>query len=409
MSEGVLRNIGTLAVCRKQHAEDFSECRNAALAWRDGRIAWFGADADLPAEFHAVPATDADAGLVTPGLIDCHTHMGFGGWRSDEFALRCAGKSYLEIARSGGGIQSTVAATRATDRDTLLQRCSQFAAEMLQLGVTSFEAKSGYGLSVEAECKQLQVYRALADGIPQTVVVTFLGAHTIPPEYRCRRAEYVALLRDQLIPQIAGEGLARFCDIFVEETAFSIAEARQILAAARDHGLGIKVHADQLTSSGGAELAAEFEAISAEHLEFCSDRGLIAMSKAGVVAVSLPLASLYLGDTYLDARRCLQAGVDVAVASDFNPGSAPSFHLPLALTLACLKQGMTPTQALHGATINAAKALDLEQEIGSIEVGKRADLARFDAPNVNHWLYHFRANACQGVVINGNPVTPENR
>jgi len=401
VKHGVLRNIGTLAVCRRNAEEDFSECAGAALAWRDGRIAWFGADADLPPEYHPLPSTDVGGSLVTPGLIDCHTHLGFGGWRGDEFALRCGGSSYLNIARAGGGILSTVRATRKAGFEELLQRCTDFAAGMLALGVTTLEAKSGYGLSIGDECKQLEVYRALGESIPQTVVATFLGAHMVPPEYCRCRSDYVDLLCRELIPKIAAEKLARFCDIFVEETAFRIDEAQRILSTARDHGLGIKVHADQLSSSGGAELAAEFHAISAEHLEFASDEGLEAMAQRGVVAVSLPLASLYLGQGYLDARRCLQAGVIVAVASDFNPGSAPSFHLPLAMTLACLNQGMTPTQALHGATIHAAQALDMHGEIGSIEVGKRADLAIFDAPDINQWLYHFRANACCYVIIGG--------
>jgi imidazolonepropionase len=275
---------------------------------------------------------------------------------------------------------------------------------MLKLGVTTVECKSGYGLDLENEIKQLEVYRRIALQHCMTLVPTFLGAHMVPREFEQDRSAYVRLLCDELIPVVARRKLARFCDIFVEQGAFTPSEARLILESARKHGLGLKLHADQLTDGSGAELAAELGAVSAEHLEYVSQEGIQALSMAGVVAVSLPLASMYLRERYLPARQLLDAGVAVAVATDFNPGSAPSFHLPFAMTLACLNQGMSPAEALMGATTVAAKALGLEDTTGSLQPGYQADFALIDAPDLNQWLYHFRDNACIGVVKKGNWV-----
>jgi imidazolonepropionase len=283
----------------------------------------------------------------------------------------------------------------------LRQRAGSFLAEMVELGVTTVECKSGYGLDEVTELKLLRVYRRLSEEQPVRLIPTFLGAHTIPPEYRENRATYIDQLIERLIPRVGREKLARCCDVFVEESAFSVDEARRILQAGQRAGLAAKLHADQLSSGGGAELAAEVGAISADHLEHASDRGIRAMAAAGVVAVSLPLASLYLRQAPMPARRLIEAGVAVAVATDFNPGSAPSYHLPLALTLACTLQGMTPAEALKGATLYAARALGLSQRVGSLEAGKVADLALIDAADVNEWLYHFRPNACVLTVVGG--------
>ena len=236
---------------------------------------------------------------------------------------------------------------------------------------------------------------------PLGIVATFLGAHVVPPEFKDRRDDYLRLLHEDLIPQIAEAGLARFCDVFVEETAFSIEEARTIFETANRHGLRPKLHADQLSDGGGARLAAEVGAISADHLEQASDEGIAAMAEAGVVAVSLPLATLYLHQQPMPARRFIEAGVPVAVATDFNPGSAPSYHLPLALTLACTMQRMTPAEALKGATLYAAQAIGLDDRLGSLEPGKQADFVLLDTPSVNHWLYHFRANAAVATFVKG--------
>jgi len=398
----VLRNIGQLATCRADGAQgDIHPISRAAMAWEDGRILWVGPEADLPARFAAGESLDAAGRLVVPGLVDCHTHLAFAGWRADEFERRIRGETYLQIANSGGGIASTVRATRAASQDALLARASGVLDQMLSLGVTTVECKSGYGLDEEAELKLLRVYQRLGEDGPMRLVPTLLAAHSVPSEYRERREAYLALVIDRIIPAAAREQLARCCDVFVEQTAFTVDEARRVLLAGRAAGLAPKLHADQLTSGGGAELAAEVAALSADHLEGVSDSGIRALAQAGVVAVSLPIATLYLGQRPMPARRLIEAGVRVAVATDFNPGSAPSWHLPLALTLACTLQRMTPAEALKGATIHAARAVGLEAEIGSLEPGKAADFAIIDAPDVNHWLYHFRPSACVETVIAG--------
>jgi imidazolonepropionase len=398
----VLRNIGQLATCRADGAQgDIHPISRAAMAWEDGRILWVGPEADLPARFAVGESLDAAGRLVVPGLVDCHTHLAFAGWRADEFERRIRGETYLQIANSGGGIASTVRATRAASQDALLARASGVLDQMLSLGVTTVECKSGYGLDEEAELKLLRVYQRLGEDGPMRLVPTLLAAHSVPSEYRERREAYLALVIDRIIPAAAREQLARCCDVFVEQTAFTVDEARRVLLAGRAAGLAPKLHADQLTSGGGAELAAEVAALSADHLEGVSDPGIRALAGAGVVAVSLPIATLYLGQRPMPARRLIEAGVRVAVATDFNPGSAPSWHLPLALTLACTLQRMTPAEALKGATIHAARAVGLEAEIGSLEPGKAADFAIIDAPDVNHWLYHFRPSACVETVIAG--------
>ena len=399
----VLANIGQLATCRAEGGQgDIHAIRDAAMAWDDdGVIRWVGPEKELPGEYRRAERIDAGGRLVIPGLVDCHTHLAFAGWRANEFEQRIQGRSYLDIARDGGGILSTVRQTRAATDRALQDRAAGFLQQMLALGVTTVECKSGYGLDPDSELKLLRAYRRLADEQPVRLVPTFLGAHILPPEFRDNRAGYVDLLIDRMIPAVVEEELAVCCDVFVEDSAFSVAEARRILRAGQGSGLAPKLHADQLTSGGGAELAAELGALSADHLEHISERGIRAMAEKGVVAVSLPLASLYLGQPPMPARRLIEGGVVVAVATDFNPGSAPSFHLPLALTLACTLQRMTPAEALKGATIWAARAVGLEASVGSLEAGKSADFAVIDAPDINHWVYHFRPNACATTVISG--------
>jgi imidazolonepropionase len=398
----LLRNIGLLATCRPDGAQhEIHGVRQAALVWADEEIVWVGPDGELPPEFREARAFDAGGGLVVPGLVDCHTHLAFAGWRADELVQRIEGRGYLEIAKAGGGILSTVRATREATEEELLSRCLSFAREMIALGVTTAECKSGYGLTLADELKLLRVYRRLDRAGPLRIVSTFLGAHVVPPEYEANRAGYLRLLIDEMLPAAVAEGLAGFCDVFVEESAFTFEEAKELLEAAGALGLGLKVHADQLTDGEGARLAAEVGAVSAEHLEHVSEDGLAAMAEAGVVAVSLPLAAMYLDQEPLPARRLIDSAVPVAVATDFNPGTAPSFHLPFAMTLACVRQRMTPAEALKGATILAAKAVGMEDRIGSLERGKLADFALIDAADVRTWLYHLRPNACRATVIGG--------
>ena len=398
----VLHNIGRLITCRAQDPQEvLHEYEGAALVWEGEHIAWVGLESDLPESYQSMERWDAQGCMVIPGLIDCHTHLAFGGWRADEFEQRIKGRSYLEIAQRGGGIMSTVEQTRQVSLETLILKSEAFLREMGKLGVTTVECKSGYGLNTRDELKQLYVYKALRQRQPIRIVSTFL-AHMVPPSYQIKRAAYVARLRNAILPKIIREELAEFCDVFVEESAFTIEEARSILNQGKQYGLRPKLHADQLTNSRGAELAAQVGAISADHLEYISDEGIEAMHKADVVAVSLPLATLYLNQPPMPARKLIEAGVSVAVATDFNPGSAPSYHLPLAMMLACTLQRMTPIEALKGATLYAAKAIGLDDEIGSLEVGKSADFVVLDTPNVNHWLYHFRPNSAIQTVAKGH-------
>lgn len=398
----MLANIGQLATCKAEGAQDdIHTISDAALVWDDETILWVGPARELPQEYRGAERLDAGGRLVIPGLVDCHTHLAFGGWRADEFEQRIRGRSYLDIARAGGGIASTVRQTRAATEDQLRERAGEFLEAMLALGITTVECKSGYGLDEESELKLLRVYRHLSREQPVRLIPTFLGAHAVPPEFKDDRAAYVDLVINRLIPAVAGEKLAACCDVFVEESAFSVDEARRILRAGQAAGLGPKLHADQLSAGGGAELAAELEALSADHLECISERGITALASSAVVAVSLPMASLYLGQSPMPARRLIEAGVPVAVATDFNPGSSPSYHLPLALTLACTLQRMTPAEALKGATIYAARAVGRESSVGSLEAGKAADVALIDATDVNHWIYHFRPNACLMTSVRG--------
>jgi imidazolonepropionase len=399
----LLTNISHLYTCAGEAQGEVGHLPDAALAWEGNTVRWVGPAADIPSEFKKRESEDAGGRIVIPGLIDCHTHLAFGGWRGGDFERRIKGESYLQIAQAGGGIASTVAKTRALSEEELAERGGDVLEEMVALGVTTVEAKSGYGLTTADELKTLRAYRALATSQPVRLTTTFLGAHTVPPEYREQRTEYVRLIVEEMIPAVAKEKLATFCDAFVEASAFTHDEARTIFAAAKEHGLVPKLHADQLTANGGAELAAEVGAASADHLEFISDAGIAAMRKAGVVGVSLPLATLYLNARPLPARKMIEAGVPVAVATDFNPGSAPSWHLPLAMMLACNLQRMTPAEVLVGTTRMAARALRRD-DVGVLAPGKGADFAIIEAEDLTHWMYQFQPNACVRTVIGGTTV-----
>lgn len=401
----VLENIANLYTAPAEgRADEVGVIEKAALVWNHDQVLWAGPESAVPDEFAGAERIDAGGRCVVPGLIDCHTHLCFGGWRGDEFAARLAGKSYQEIQAAGGGINSTVKQTREASAEELADKAAAVLADMARLGVTTVEAKSGYGLDHANEIKQLEVYQRLNQSQPLDIVPTFLGAHLVPFDYRDRRADYLDLLCQTLIPEVAERKLARFCDVFIEENAFTLAEGRRILETAKAHGLGLKIHADQLSSGGGAGLAAELGAVSAEHLEYASNEDIAAMASAGTVAVSLPLASMYLREPFLPARKWMKAGARVAIATDFNPGSAPSYHLHLAMTLACIHQQMTPAEVLKGATSHAARAIGMEITHGSLLPGYQADFAIIDAPDINHWLYHFRPNACLATFKAGNLI-----
>lgn len=403
----VLKNIAKLYTCRDDGSQkDIFPIEKAALAWNDGIIRWTGKENDLPDEFSHEEFQDAEGGIVVPGFVDCHTHLAFGGWRSEEFEMRLKGKSYLQIAKEGGGILSTVKATREATEDELLNKSLLFLERMKRFGVTCIECKSGYGLTVQDELKQLHVYRRLKEISECTIKTTFLGAHTFPPEYTTNRRGYINLIINDMLPQVAKENLADFCDVFVEESAFTPAEAREILEAGKKFGLIPKLHADQITASGGAELAAETGAISADHLEQVSETGIQRMAEAGVIAVSLPIASLYTQQPFLDCRQLIEAGVPVAVATDFNPGSAPSYDIHLAMLLGCNHGRLTPDECLKAVTIYAAKAIGADKELGSLESGKKADFLVLDVPDVSFWIYHHNGADFRYIFLKGEQIHP---
>jgi len=369
---------------------------------------------------------DARGGLVTPGLIDAHTHLVFAGTREAEWQTRLRGAGYLEVLAAGGGILSTVAATRAASNEELLEGARGRLAEMLANGTTTAEAKSGYGLDVATELRQLEVIGRLDREGPVQLVPTFLGAHAVPPEFRGRsgaEAEaYVAHVIAEQLPAVARQGIARFCDVFCETGVFTADQTRRILRAAADHGLALRLHADELLPSCGAELAAELAAgpaagqaigpgcFSADHLAAPSDEGIAALARAAadghpVVATLLPATSWFLGKHHFaPARRFIDAGIPVALATDLNPGTSPTVGLPLVMSIACLELGMTPAEALVAVTINAAHSLGLGTQIGSIESGKQADLVVWDVSSVEQIPYWLGGSRVRIVIKRGRVV-----
>ena len=373
---------------------------HGVVAIADGRIVYVGPPQGLGEVPPEVPRVDAGGGLVTPGLVDPHTHVVFAGDRSGEYAQRATGRSYLEIAREGGGIAATMRATREADLDELVTLARPRLDRLLQNGVTTAEIKSGYGLSHDAELRMLRTIRALDGAHPIDLVPTFLGAHTVPPDRT--RGPYLAEVMDQMLPAVAAEGLAEFCDVFVEEGAFSLSEAESVLRAGLEHGLRPKVHADQLSAGGGAELAARVGAVSADHLEHISDAGIEALAAAGTVAVLLPGAALFLGeDDRAPARRLVEAGVSVALATDCNPGTCMTENLLLMLTLGMSRLGLSAREVLEAVTVHAARAVGREDVAGSIAVGRPADLTVFDVPSHRHLPYHFGAPHVAKVLKDG--------
>ncbi|HKQ59651.1 MAG TPA: imidazolonepropionase [Candidatus Polarisedimenticolaceae bacterium] len=380
----------------------------AAVACRDGTIVFVGSERDYrqAVQLHAGGRElDARGGTVLPGFVDAHTHLPFAGWRESEFDERLRGASYSEIAARGGGILATVAQTRAASEAELAQLVRQRLDELLRLGTTTVEAKSGYGLSHADELKQLRALRTGAADHPVEVVPTFLGAHTVPAEYRARRADYVRLLIERILPDVAEQRLAEYADAFVDAHAFSPEEARAILSAARERGLGVRLHADQLADDGAARLAAELGAASADHLEHASDAGIEALARAGTCGVLLPAATFFLmQSTPPPARRLVQAGVPVVVATDFNPGSCPTESMGAALACACLTARLTVDEAITAATLNAAHSLGRAASVGSLEPGKRADLVVHRVPNRYHLVYRFGVPRVEMVIARGRLV-----
>jgi imidazolonepropionase len=384
----------------------FGAIENGAVGIAEGRIVRVGRRTEL-AGYRATEVIPLGGAWVTPGLVDCHTHLVFGGNRAGEFEQRLGGASYEEIARAGGGIRSTVQQTRAADEATLLASAARRARALCAEGVTVLEVKSGYGLDVDTELRMLRVARRLGEILPVTTVTTFLGAHAIPPEFEGRADAYIDLVVEEALPAAARAGLADAVDAFCERIAFTPAQTARVFDAAQLLNLPVKLHADQLSDLGGAALAARFRALSAEHLEYASEDGLRAMAVRGTVAVLLPGAFYFLREPRLPPIDAIRAqGVPIAIATDCNPGSAPAVSLLLMLNMACTLFRMTPEEALLGITRHAASALGLAASHGTLEAGKAADFVAWDVGQPAELAYWIGANPCAGIVRGGEMVRP---
>ena len=404
MSDLLVVNIGLLATpvgsaARGGKAQgEIRLLRDAWLRIEDGVIAALGTGAP---EGTGCPVLDAGGRLVTPGLVDAHTHLVFGGWRQNELALKLHGVPYLDILAQGGGILSTVTATRAATEEELADKAAAALDEMLRFGTTTCEAKSGYGLTTEEECKQLRAIRFLDQRHPIDLVATFMGAHALPQDYKDDREAYVSLVCEEMIPRVAEEKLAEFCDVFCETGVFTAEESRRILEAGKRYSLRPKIHADEIDPIGGSQLAGEIGAVSAEHLIVCPEEGIASMARGGTVACLLPATSFYLGAEYAPARRMVEAGVPVAMATDFNPGSCPCLNMQLVMNLGCLRYRLTPEEVLTAVTLNGAAAIGRAESVGSLEPGKRGDLLVWEARDLNYVCYRMGSNLVHTVVKDG--------
>lgn len=376
---------------------------DGAVAVKNGRIEYVGPSDGIDIS-NAERSINAYGKTILPGFVDSHTHLVFAGAREEEFARRIAGATYAEIAASGGGINTTVKATRAASKIELIEYALHRLDSCLGFGSTTVEIKSGYGLDFENEIKMLEVINELQALHIVEIVPTFLGAHTIPFDYKERREEYLELVIGSMLPEVAQRQLAEYCDVFVEKGAFTLEEARSIFMRARELGMKARVHADQITAGGGAELAGDMFASSADHLDHISDEGIARMRDSDTVATLLPGVSLFLGEIYPDARRLIDAGLPVAIATDANPGSCTSENIQLMMSLAATQMRMTMEEIITAVTLNAAAALDRSDALGSIEYGKQADLLMFDTPNYHRIIYHFGVNHLNTVVKAGSIV-----
>ena len=385
---------------------ELSIVHDGVMLVRGGRIAAVGPRAEIePLAGQDTQVVDAGGRVVMPGFVDAHTHLIFAGNRADEFEMRCAGMTYQQIAERGGGIRSTVRKTRAATEEELIAIGRKHARWFLQGGTTTVEAKSGYGLTLDDELKILRAIRAVTQSTPLRCVPTFLGAHEIPEEYKGRPDAYVDLVVNEMLPAVAKESLAEFCDVFCEDKVFTVKQAESVLAAAKQLGLGLRVHADQFTSSGAVELAASFGAKTADHLEQTTSNSIAAMKQEGVQPVLLPGSVYAIGSQkYAPARAMIDSGLPVVIATDFNPGSSPTASMTMILSLACTQMKMTPAEAVTAATINAAYSLNLGHEVGSLEAGKVADFVIHDAEDYRELAYFFGSHRAHKVFAAGVEV-----
>ncbi|QAT41815.1 imidazolonepropionase [Aminipila luticellarii] len=399
---GILQTpVGSFSHKGEKQGENV-KMKDAALFIESGIIKEICENGKLPADAEkAETIIDAEGKLVTPGLVEGHTHLVFGGYRQNEIPMKLKGAGYLDILNAGGGILDTVRHTRQATFEELYDKSFDFLDEMMALGVTTCEAKSGYGLDMKNEMKMLQVVKALDENHPMDMVATFMGAHAVPEEYKDRADDYIELLCREVLPEVQKQGLAEFADVFCEDSVFDVSQSRKYLECAKDCGFGLKIHADEIEEIGGSQLAGEIGAISAEHLIAIGERGMASMAKAGTTAMLLPATSFYLGKDFAPARRMIELGIPVATASDFNPGSCPSLNLQFVMNLGYLKYKMTPEEVLTAVTINPACAIGRGDRVGTLEVGKQADAVIWDAPDMEMLCYRFGSNLAMQVIKKG--------
>ncbi|MBK5498867.1 imidazolonepropionase [Peribacillus sp. TH14] len=393
---------------RGQAMSDIGIIENGSVIIEGGTITFVGSDVEAEQYISTidgkVSTIDASGKVLTPGLIDPHTHLVFAGSREKELEMRLNGAKYIDILKAGGGILQTTTSTREASEEQLIEESLKRLNRFLQYGVTTVESKSGYGLTLEDELKQLRATKRLNEQHPIDLVSTFMGAHAIPVDYKENPDEFVRLVIEEMIPKVAEENLAEFCDVFCEEGVFTIEQSERILEAGKNFGLKPKIHADEIVQFGGAELAAKVGAVSADHLLQASTEGIKQMAESGVIAVLLPGTAFFLMEKPADARKMIESGVPVTLSTDRNPGSSPTESLPFVMNLACLTMKMTPAEVLTACTINAAHAIGRADQIGSIEVGKKADLVLFDAPNYQTLQYNYAVNLVDTVLKSGKVI-----
>lgn len=411
MATLLVKNIGLLQTPVGSYSHKGKEqgqnlkLKDAAIFIEDGMIREITQDGKLPQKAEAADTViDAEGKLVTPGLVEGHTHMIFGGYRQHEIPMKLKGAGYLDILRAGGGILDTVRKTRAAGFAELYDKTEGFLDEMMGLGVTTCEAKSGYGLDFDTEVKMLEVLKKLNEDHPMDIVSTFMGAHAIPEEYKEAEGgadKFIDMLCEELLPYVKEHDLAKFADIFTEDSVFNYAQSRRYLERAKELGFGLKIHADEIEAIGGSVLAGELGAASCEHLIAVNEEGLKSLAEGGVTAMCLPATSFYLGADFAPVRRMIELGIPVAAASDFNPGSCPSLNLQFVMNLACIKYKMLPEEVLTAVTVNPACAIGMGSRVGTLEVGKQADLVIWDAPDLDMLCYRFGSNLALQVIKKG--------